>query len=323
MNPKRYIVVDTNTLLAFVCPNSVDNEALKIRSNILFQSTIKSNWDGIRLYSPAICIAEALCVLDRYRFCAWDPNLRNNPKKMLSQEDYQERKKLLIDAVKTRKIEQLEQEPVHVLMTGLVSSVNSKFPLSQEDGYSGKRAMGAADCLIAGFGIHLVNRLNDAEAVLLVTEDYRMVDVLKKCQELTNDEADQLGLKECAEAVGIPWNNQIYPDCVSLGNSEEEELATAFWGWPLPENPLSKRTKGELSSAEEEGLVGIWWEVAETRTFTNTDNLAYDTVLCEIRCMFADRFSISMDCKEIFLFLLNKRKQGELSPNPPPSAQET
>lgn len=67
-DPVRHVVVDANTLGAFLYANSTGSVNLQQRSQILIGSALNGGWPGIKLYTPAICIAEALGVLDKYHF---------------------------------------------------------------------------------------------------------------------------------------------------------------------------------------------------------------------------------------------------------------
>jgi phosphosulfolactate phosphohydrolase-like enzyme len=188
-DPIRHVVVDTNILGDFLYPNGTKAVKRVERSKILLSAVLNARWPAIKLYTPAICIAEAMGILDKYRFCSWGNDIKKDSSLKLSAADYRSARKVLTDAVGQRTIEQLEHEPTHVLMAGLISPVNSYFQIRRNK--RKKLPMGAADCVIAGMAIHLVSRMG-RESALLVTGDQRMADVVRKAGTVKEKTAESL-----------------------------------------------------------------------------------------------------------------------------------
>ncbi|MBB02580.1 MAG: hypothetical protein CMJ47_08045 [Planctomyces sp.] len=251
-----------------------------------------------------------MAILDKYRYCEWGKDIKKNPALRMSDTDYVTARLTLGDAIKTRKIEQLEHEPLHVLMTGLISPVNSYFQMKSTSSKK-REPMDATDCLIASMALHLVSRLGN-ESVLLVTGDKRMSDVVKKAPEVDDKTAEEIGLKSTASEVGIEWSPKIYPRVVNIHSASEDELVAAFGGWPLPQTNLISKTVEELANEEIEQLRESWLAVRAKRPKLTVDNLAYSKELEEIKIDFANRVSVYLPNKDLLRMLLRIRKAGKL-----------
>lgn len=305
----RHLVIDANVLSAFLYGASTNAKNVSERSRILLNAALQANWSGVRLYTPSICIAEAMGVLDKYRFCKWHGAVRKDNGLRLSSVDHAKSRDQLLRAVKERIIEQLSHDSDHVMLAGLVSPINNHYKI--RTGKKVKPPMGAADCLIAGMTIHLINRLGK-DSVMLVTADQRLADVLNRARKISESSAQRLGLVDVATQTGLQWNTDLYPSCINLSKASEAELREAFGGWPLPNNPLQRKTQSELTEGEKQSLLESWMTVATRHRMTNPDRLPYAAALQEIRCEFAVRTSVNLASDDVYWFLINMRKAGKL-----------
>ena len=317
LDPVRHVVVDANILASYFIPSSVNNPVLLQRCNSLLSAGIHARWPGIRLYTPSICIAETMSVIDKYRFCTWAGPLKKNPADQLTTAEYSKARNRLADVVKNRLIERLSHDHEHVLFSGLISPVNNSHQIRRRKAGSTKRhdgikpPMGAADCLIVGLTVHLVSRLG-AKSVLLVTADQRLADVTNRAKSIKPQTASKLGLIDAAQQVGLEWSTQLYPTCVNLAKATDSELQKLFGGWPLPEVTFIEKTRGELSDTEKRELANIWLEVARQHGISNPDRLPYSIALEQIRVIFTARFGIYLSSDDVFWVLVNLRKATKL-----------
>lgn len=86
----RHLIVDTNLLIYYLHPQSADTKTVRERCRVLFKSAIDARWPGLRLYVPAISVAEAVGVLDKYRHCTWAGPVLQNPALRLSSRQYRQ-----------------------------------------------------------------------------------------------------------------------------------------------------------------------------------------------------------------------------------------
>jgi predicted nucleic acid-binding protein len=308
-DPRRHVIVDANLLIYYLHPESADTITVRDRCRVLFDSVLTAKWSGIRLYVPAISVAEAIGVLDKYRFCTWSGPVKGHPSRRLSSPEYRMARRRLLEAIRIRQLEQIDHEPTHVSLASLISPVNQIFQFRRHRGagHKVKRPMGAADCLIVGMAVLLQRRLG-AEQVVLATADQRMADVVTKCRSLTEARAETLGIKATAEAVGIAWSDKAFPMVVNIRDARMPELRSVFLGWPLPTSTGTTKGHSELTAADEEHLGQVWQRVAGRHGVTNPDSIPHTPTICELRTEFAARSGVEMTCREIFLALLGMRK---------------
>ncbi len=309
-SPIRHVVLDTNVLSDFLYPERTAAVERATRSTTLLSAVLYANWPCIRIYTPAICIAESMAILDMYHFCTWAREVKANPAIRLSAEMYRKTKSALEIAVRQRKIEQLEHEPNHVLLAGLISPVNSSFQIRRKK-RTIKPPMGAADCVIVGMAIHLVSRVGHG-AVRLVTGDQRMADVVMRAGRVRSTTAEKLGLTASAEAAGLTWSPTLYPTPINLGQASLSGLRLAFGGWPLPTKPVTMKNRAELTENEKADLIAAWLAVARDARISNPDSLPYRPELEDIKVRFAVKSSTYLTNECIFRFLLKERKAGRL-----------
>jgi predicted nucleic acid-binding protein len=312
-DPRRHVIVDTNLLIYYLHPGSADTATIRERCRVLFESVLTANWSGIRLYVPAISVAEAIGVLDKYRFCTWSGPVKGDSSKRLSSSEYKKARNILTEAIRTRQLEQIDHEPTHVSLASFISPINQMFQFRRHRGqrHRVKSPMGAADCLIGGMAVLLQRRLGGGQ-VVLATADQRLADVMMKCRSLTRTRAETLGIKATAEAVGIVWSDKVFPRVVNIRDAKVAELREVFLGWPLPTSACMTKTRSKLTTAEEDQLVEVWRRVAERHCVSNADAIAHTPMVCELKTEFAATSGIEMTCYEIFLALLGIRKAGRM-----------
>ena len=311
VNPVKHIVIDTNTLLAYLHPRTTDDEQLRERSRVLFDAVVCANWPKIRLYMPAICIAEAFVTLDKYRWCHWGKPLADDSAKALSPTEFDDACAKLKKLVDERLIEQLENEPVHVQMARLVSPINYLFKLDKASGYHNKRPMGTSDCMIAGMAIHLAHRLG-RESVLLITNDYRLADVMEKSSKLSRREKQDARVVQRAAQVGMRWNKSIFPESIILSQVSERILKEVLGGWPLPNESAVKKWIFRLDQRQKTLLGEIWKTKKTYWDLKDPDRLPYTKAVQDIQATFAMKTSIYLTESKIFTTLVNMRKNSTL-----------
>ena len=295
-----HVVVDANILAAGFCPITHKDETVRQRSEILIKSICEADWPFIRIYAPSICIAEALGVIDRYKYCTWHGELRADPSKQLSDSDYQEVLSRLNDSVKSRKIVQIEHEPDHILFSNLISPVNAFYQLGDSN------PMGATDCVIGAFAILMKTRLF-CKRVILVTADSRLASVINKCRGLTVAEAKSLKLMETSTICGINWSPEIYPECINLKDALEEVLIKHFLGWPLPTSKNNYKMSEDLLPEEAVSLCEIWRDISSEYGI-KSDKLPYSLALEDMRTRFAVKSNVLLSNEDIFRRIVNWRK---------------
>jgi hypothetical protein len=310
--PVRHVVLDANIIAAYFCPNSTNSLRVRERSQVLIDAVLKAHWPNIRLYSPGICIAEARAVIDKYRFCTWWGPLKADPSKKLRAPEYRAAQRNLAQAVQSRRIEQMEHEPAHVLLAGLLSPVNNCFQFRRRRASKSivKGPMGAADCLIAGMAILQGIRVGK-ERVILATDDQRLCDVMDKCRCLKGDRAATLGLEEVASAAGTSWRPDLYVPCLNIGKAPEKELREAFFGWPLPQSMPTTKRRSELTPEESRILGDMWLEISAEYGMSNPDSLPYTAALDDLRTRFALTATVCLPSGDIVHTLLNMRKASK------------
>lgn len=311
-DPKRHVVVDTNLLIYFLHPNSADTKTVRDRCEYLFGAALDASWSGLRLYVPAISVAEAIGVLDKYRFCTWAGPVKQDPAKRLNSQDYRRARSVLADAIRTGRLEQLDHEPSHVSLASLISPVNQMYQYRRRRTGKGKvkKPMGGADCLIAGISILLQRRLQ--EEVILATADQRLADVMAKCAGLSVSRAEALEMKQPAEAMGIEWGPNAFPKSINVRDASISEMRDTFLGWPLPTVPCQARERSGLTDADRDALVASWLRIAGRHGFSNPDRLAHASSLLELRTDLAATASLDMTCRDIFLEIIRLRKSKSL-----------
>jgi len=311
--PTRHVIVDTNLLIYYLHPSSADTKTVRDRCQVLFDAAIRAEWSGLRLYVPAISVAEAIGVLDKYRFCTWSGPVRQNPTVRLSTIDYREARDTLKNAIRSRVIEQIDHEPSHVSLAEFISPINQKFQFRRRRGATNrvKRPMGGADCMIAGMAVLLHRRLGGSQ-VVLATADQRLADVMTKCRGLSERRAEALGIKAAAEEVGIPWSSNVFPDVINVRDASVADLRQAFSGWPLPSAACVVKDRNALTAQERSTLIDVWLRVARRHGITNPDALPHTSIIGEIRTEFAAASGVELTLSDIFGTLVALRKAGQL-----------
>jgi hypothetical protein len=309
----RHLIVDKNLLIYYLHPTSADTKTVRERCRVLFKAAINARWPGLRLHVPAISVAEAIGVLDKYRHCTWAGPVKQNAALRLNANQYKQARDELKTAIRQHLIEQIDHEPTHVSLAELISPINQKYQFRRRRKSQNrvKKPMGGADCMIAGMAVLLHRRLGSSQ-VALATADQRLADVVTKGRDLTERQAEQLGIKSAAEDLGIPWSSGVFPDVINLRDCPVNDLRHIFHGWPLPTSPCIAKTRQELTTDERDQLVAVWRRVARRHSMSNPDNLPHTPVVSELRTEFAADSGVLLSSHDVFHALVAMRKAGDL-----------
>lgn len=310
----NHIVVDANLLIDYLHPRSCNSPRLAERLKVLFQSTLVARWPDIRLYIPAIAVAEVLAALDKYRYCTWTGPVKRDASLKLSPSEHRQVVDTFLAKVTTRACEQIDHEPSHIPLVSLLSPINHKYKYRRGavDGKRVKRPMGASDCVIAAAAILLGSRVGGDRARLL-TSDQRLADVVSKCRKLSPRRAEVLGLPEIARGVGLEWSPTIYPEAVNLRTASIQVLRKTFGGWPLPDTTLRRvSSRSDFSARDDVQLINEWLATAACYRLRNVDNLPYHPAIQDLRTRLACTAQIDVPTSVLFRRLVSLRKQGKL-----------
>lgn len=313
-DPVRYVVVDANVLSAALLPKSTGSRQLAKRARILLQAVTKARWPSLVLYTPAICVVEALATFDKYRYCTWHGDLKRKPERQITDRRYRSAQKNLKDALESLRLHRIQHDPRHALAAGLVSPINAFFEhCGAGDGAQDparRRPMSATDCLIAGTAI-LLHHQHGPGRVVLATGDKRLSDVMRKAKNITPREAGELGLQFAACRIGLKdgWSTNVYPECVNLIQAEEAELRRAFFGWPLPKRPCPPAR--QLTPDQREKLIQLWRHVKRDHDLGGEDSLPYTRALDDLRTRFAVQCECYLSNAQIYKTLQDLRKAGK------------
>lgn len=280
-------------------------------------SRFEGEWPSLTLYTPSICIAEALGIFGRWHFCTWWGPLRKHPEARIPREKYLSAQQGLAKVVQSHDLLQLSPDPELVLAAGLVSPINNAFRDCAQTGQdTGKaRPMGGMDCLIAATAILLAHRLGK-DSVALVTTDQRLTSVMARARCLSEEEVRRLALDKVADQLSFTWSSDLYPRCVDLSRADPPELRDAFLGWPLPMVKLDLKSRTALTACERQSLTKLWYEVKSEHSVSDVDTLPYSPALDDLRTRFAVQCNVHMQNEDIYRFLQNQRKAGKLASKP-------
>lgn len=290
-DPIVHVVLDASVVLPWLLPKSVSSDKLLERARMLINSRIEHHWPSIRLYVPGIVAAETQSILDRYRLCTWSNPLKKDPARRATKAEYSKARSKFEALVGSRHIERIDHAADHVWATRLISPVNARYQFrrqrSAEDAaVSGKRPipqpMGAADCLIIGTAVSLGIAVG-SQNVVVATADTRMSDVMRKIRRLKQKAVDELELDRYADRIGVRWEDNLFPRCINLRNATEQQLASAFQGWPLHMGKWHLvRDETDLTIQNQRELIRIYKEHKE-RTGLGVDRLPYSRELDAMR----------------------------------------
>lgn len=307
----RHVVVDTNLLADYLHPAAARSPRVADRVRVLFDAVLVAKWTDIKVYVPAIAVAEAISVLDKYRFCRWHGPAKKNPAVRLHTAEYKRAQNLLHQAVTKRQLEQIDHEPCHVVLASLLSPVNHIYQYRRKRAHSHKvrPPMGSADCMIGGAAILLGSRVG-FDKTRLLTADQRLADVMTKCRNLTQWRAAGLGLPPIAEGAGLAWAPSMYPITLNLRTAREKDLRAALGGWPLPTTQLRRLEKASaFTELEDHQLVATWVGTASDYGIRNADNMPFHPALQDMRTRLAAHYALDVPNDVIFKRLLALRKR--------------
>ena len=315
-DPSRHVVIDANVLSAGLLPQSTKNEQVRDRARDLLDAVTQARWPSLVLYTPGICVAEVRGTFDKYRYCTWQGDVKHDPTKKISNDEYAAAEERLQEVEESVAFHRVNHDPKHVLAARLVSPINAHFQdcAQGRNRHARQRLMSATDCVIAGMAIILQLQLGP-DSVVLATADHRLADVISKAKTLTRGEADKLGLDFAAVSMGVErWSQDVYPNCVNLIDAKENDLRCAFLGWPLPVKALSEKTARQLKRAERDHLARLWRSVKKEHKLGGEDRLPYSFALDDLRTRFACEAGLYVRNDQIYHVLQNRRKASAQPP---------
>lgn len=305
-DPVKYIVLDTNVILAYLLPQRfyTDQICVKDFCDILFNSRIEADWPLIRLSTPSICLAEVANNLDRRKF-GRDKNFKIN------ETEYKDAISKFEKLNNNRIIDQSVYEFYHEKMAQLVMPINHNFPLDTASGFHGRRPMGTSDGIICGAALQLVQRFG-CNAVILLTNDYRMYDVITKCKMLSSSEAKNCELIQRTSQMGFTWSTDLYPNAILLDEcaSKPSRLESILKGWPLPQKSLTYTHR--LSDNLEVELIDIWIEIDNSDKKITIDKLPFSDWLPIIQSRYACKTGVFLNQAFLHKTLMNARKAKKI-----------
>lgn len=285
----RHIVVDTSVLAAAFVPACTDSEAVRVVIAGVFAAS-SAAWPAMRLYVPAICVAETLGVFDKLRF----------KEDRLSPRDHELACAGLQRFVTEKHYHQFEQHPKHVLATGLVSPLN--YSIRGAPG----RAMGAADCLVAGMAVLLAQQVGVNDVVLL-TADAHMAAVMSEARRMNADDAARMGLVDAAARVGVgPWCNSLYPRCLNVREATPDQLRDSFLGWPLPSDRC--RAASALRADDKAAIWSLYQSVRSEYGFRGREKLLSSPALDDLRTRLACQRRLCMTAADLYWAIADLEK---------------
>lgn len=320
-DPTTHVILDANVLVTALSPKLHNNPEVVLRSKALLNAVVDNGWLPLRLHVPSICLAEAQCVLDKFRHCEWSGPVFRNPSLRLTSREYNQASLKLAAIAHSRQIHRLEISHDHLRIVPLVSVVNQKYQYRRRRRSSVGLAtaprqvaqpMGAMDCVIAALAIEMAAKI-DCDSVILVTADRRLADIMDKCRRLPERKARSLSLPATAHAAGFRWHSGIYPRCINLARTNDIELADVFSGWPLPARPVQPRILSDLTDTERRLLFNMNQEQQAT-SGVGPDSLPFSPELDRLQVAFAQRTGIYLRKAEIARQLLAWRKNPTSRP---------
>ena len=98
----------------------------------------------------------------------------------------------------------------------------------------------------------------------------------------------------------------MYPDTINLASATTDEMASAFHGWPLPQENLEDATTEGLSDIERKWLWDMYQNIG-----MDADKLPYTPELDRIQVGLAECHLKYMAKQDIQRTLVRMRKQGK------------
>lgn len=320
-DPRIHLVLDTNVLVAALSPKTCRSQSVAARANSILEAAVEHNWPLLSLHTPAFCLAEAQCVLDRHYYCKWHGESKKKEHR-LTKSEYQKATDRLEHLTKSRLLQRMDLNADHLRLVPLVSSVNFKYQVrrrSKSDPKTGRSdasrirpPMGAADCLIGAFAIELSIRMGLTD-VVLVTADGRLADVMGRCRKLTPERMKSCHLDDIARRASLSWNADLYPPCLHLGKATDADLHSTLRGWPLPTRQVIPRIIDSLSQPLEKTLYQLGQETKDS-SGVGPDSLPYTIELDGLQLRFANETGIYLSKADLAKRLLAWRKNPKRRP---------
>jgi len=256
----RFCLLDANLVAGYYLPESLKSERARHRIKTIIESIRKGACPEVFLYVPNFCIAEIFSVFARYCWATWDGSVKKNLPGGLDQRKYNSIcRKFHQDIHNGVVLQQVELNRYHVLATDLINPVDAHYQYHRHHP-GGKRyrkqMMSAADHLIIGMGIHLA-KIHSRKNFAILTADHRLANILDRAKSVKPNMAQRLGLVDKAQALGLEYGPDIYPQVFHLGKTRDTDLAEYFGEWPLPQRPMRATKSKELRPADVSLLIKL------------------------------------------------------------------
>ena len=224
-----YILLDTNVVVGYYLPRSLNSKKARKRIEIIFDSA-RSGESGFFFYLPNFCVAEVFSVFMKHTFGALNAHVKK--KGTIDTRVYNSIVKQFEEDIHNGKfIYHYELSRYHVLGINLVAPVDHYFRFKKGKGRV--TPMGTFDHLIISMGIHLAH-IHGKNNVIILTTDDRLSNILNKCNEgIPKATIKKLKMDKCETLTGKKFCPENFPACLNLKSASKAELEDTFGMWPL------------------------------------------------------------------------------------------
>jgi hypothetical protein len=298
-----YLLIDANLLAGYYAPQTMNENSKPAAEKIknIIDSVRNNGSTYIKLLAPEICVAETQTVLSKYSNVKWRSARKIDHPNAIHGKTY----KIIID--KMRKdlhggnlIESIPLQRYHVLAKHLITPIDHNMKMTQHE-------LGGTDQLICGMAIWLT-RLIGHDRFFVLTADFRLAEVLKKAQRLTDKQAITWGIKDKAEKdIGFQFSKEIYPRSIYLPTASEKDLRRILGAWPLPtKKRRTIKNPRPVKLGEIEELFNLYKNIGVGR-----DNLPYTEKMKLLVEQFNNITGLSLSELNIWRLLVTRLKKGD------------
>jgi hypothetical protein len=240
--PRKFVLLDTSTLLGYYVPEAATNPDSAKRIRVLLEA-VRHHRTDVHLLVPNIVVAEVFCQLARNCYSSWDKQVNKKfggKGKTLDTRRYKSAcERFRRDIHNGALLYQEELNRYHILALDLIAPVD-KYKKFYRNG--NVRSMGASDLLIGAMAMHLA-RVHGKEHFALISNDRRMEAIFSKAGPgLHRNTAAKLGLIAKCEELGFgPLCADVYPKVIDLARCRETVLESFFGHWPMATGKLRNR----------------------------------------------------------------------------------
>lgn len=307
-SPRRYLLLDSCVTAAYYLKVAIGNEKEREKVHQRIATIVNSVRNGVSpdivLYLPTICIIEVHGVFAKYRFGKRNPQVRNP----ISAEEYREVSNNFTKDLENGRLFVLsEVSREHVAAGQLINRMAYYIPKK------GTNPVSSADRIIIATAIHLA-KIHGRDNFAIVSMDGGMEHALAEAAQLMKDSSaiGHLLLKEACESIGVEPRPEVFPNCVDLLTSTDDELRDFFDIWPLPvARPLTRagtrwyvQHMATLKRLEKEAIASI-----DNMPYSQEFERIYRTVLSET--------GLDLSRHEVLHRIMNIRKAGKRAPREP------